>query len=145
MSDNVIVEFVGFEAKALVREYNFHVRQASSEIREFTPTIVNEAFNSRRVRYQDAPEICSLRLHRELATYSNRPPQAHYRISELDLDEYRNSTHQRRRATLISPSLPKAYSAVTRLGSARATPHRCRFWDRIKEMTGLKKRVSIVQ
>jgi len=91
MSDNVIVQFVGFEAKALVREYNFHVRQASSEIREFTLTIVNEAFNSRRVRYQDAPEICSLRLHRELATYSNRPPQAHYRISELDLDEYRNA------------------------------------------------------
>ena len=60
MSDNVIVQFVGFEAKALVREYNFHVRQASSEIREFTLTIVNEAFNSRRVRYQDAPEICSL-------------------------------------------------------------------------------------
>ena len=50
MSDNVIVQFVGFEAKALVREYNFHVRQASSEIREFTLTIVNEAFNSRRVR-----------------------------------------------------------------------------------------------
>src|SRR5258708_13547191 len=91
MSDNVIVQFVGFEAKALVREYNFHVRQASSEIREFTLTIVNEAFNSRRVRYQDAPEICSLRLHRELATYSNCPPQAHYRISEIDLDEYRNA------------------------------------------------------
>jgi len=73
MSDNVVVQFVGFEAKALVREYNFYVRQASSETREFTLTIVNEAFNSRRVRYQDAPEICSLRLHRELATYSNRP------------------------------------------------------------------------
>ena len=41
MSDNVIVQFVGFEAKALVREYNFHVRQASSEIREFTLTIMN--------------------------------------------------------------------------------------------------------
>src|SRR5437588_1440065 len=50
MSDSVIVQFVGFEVKALVREYNFHVRQASSEIREFTLTIVNEAFNSRRVR-----------------------------------------------------------------------------------------------
>jgi hypothetical protein len=91
MNDNLIVQFVGFEAKALVREYNFHVRQASSEIREFTLTIVNEAFNSRRVRYQDAAEICSLRLHRELATFSNYPPQTHYRISEIDLDEYRNA------------------------------------------------------
>jgi hypothetical protein len=91
MNDNVIVQFVGFEAKALVREYNFHVKQASREIREFTLTIVNEAFNSRRVRYQDAAEICSLRLHRELATYSNYPPLTHYRISEIDLDEYRNA------------------------------------------------------
>jgi hypothetical protein len=91
MNDTVIVQFVGFEAKALVREYNFHVRQASSEIREFTLTIVNEAFNSRRVRFQDAAEICSLRLHRELAAFSNYPPQTHYRISEIDLDEYRNA------------------------------------------------------
>src|SRR5436190_23189791 len=95
MSDNVIVQFVGFEAKALVREYNFHVRQASSEIREFTLTIVNEAFNSRRVRYQDAPEICSLRLHRELATYSNCPPQAHYGISKFNLTEYGNAHLQK--------------------------------------------------
>src|SRR5881296_257924 len=91
MSDTVIVLFVGFEVKALVREYNFHVRQASSEIREFTLTIVNEAFNSRRVRYQDAPEICSLKLHRELAAFANHPPQTHYRISEIELDEYRGS------------------------------------------------------
>src|SRR5207302_11067673 len=91
MSDSVIVQFVGFEAKALVREYNFHVRQASSEIREFTLTIVNEAFNSRRVCYQAGPEICSLRLHRELATHANRPPQTHYLISEIDLSAYRHA------------------------------------------------------
>ena len=91
MSENVNVQYIGFEAKALVREYSFLVRQTLSGTREFVLTIVNEAFNSRRVRYQDAPEICSLRLHRELATYSNRPPQAHYRISELDLDECRNA------------------------------------------------------
>src|SRR5436190_24245460 len=91
MSDSVIFQFVGFEGKALVREYNFHVRQASSEFREFTLTIVNEAFNSRRICYQDVPDICSLRLHREQATYSNRPPQTHYLISKIDLDEYRNA------------------------------------------------------
>ena len=33
MSDNVIVEFVGFEAKALVREYNFHVRHFERDSR----------------------------------------------------------------------------------------------------------------
>jgi hypothetical protein len=91
MTENVSVEYVGFESKALVREYNFLVRQASNETREFALTIVNEAFNSRRVRYQDGPDICSLKLRRELAAFSNHPPQAHYRISEMELDEYRNS------------------------------------------------------
>ncbi len=91
MTENVNVQYVGFEAKTLVREYSFLVRQASNETREFTLTIVNEAFNSRRVRYQDAPEICSLKLHRELAVFANHPPQTHYCISEIDLDEYRDS------------------------------------------------------
>jgi hypothetical protein len=91
MTENVNVQCVGFEAKALVREYSFLVRQALNETSEFTLTTLNAAFNSRRVRYQDAPEICSLKLHRELATFSNHPPQIHYRISETELDEYRNS------------------------------------------------------
>jgi hypothetical protein len=68
------VQYVGFESKALVREYNFLVRQASSGTREFALTIVNEAFSSRRVRYQDGPDICSLKLHRELVTFANQPP-----------------------------------------------------------------------
>jgi hypothetical protein len=63
MTENVNVQYVGFQAKALVREYNFLVRRPSNETSEFTLTILNEAFNSRRVRYQDAPEICSRKLH----------------------------------------------------------------------------------
>jgi len=91
MTENMIVQYVGFEAKALVREYSFIVRRALNETSEFTLTIGNEAFGSRRVRFQDAPEICSLRLQRELAVFENHPPQSHYRISETDLDDYRNS------------------------------------------------------
>jgi len=91
MSESINVQYVGFEAKALVREYNFLVRQASSGTREFALTIVNEAFSSHRVRYQDGPDICSLKLRRELATFSNHPPQTHYRISEGELAEYRDS------------------------------------------------------
>jgi hypothetical protein len=91
MTENMIVQYVGFEAKALVREYSFIVRGALNETSEFTLTIGNEAFGSRRVRFQDAPEICSLRLQRELAVFENHPPKAHYRISETDLDDYRSS------------------------------------------------------
>jgi hypothetical protein len=91
MSESINVQYVGFESKVLVREYNFLVRQASSGTREFVLTIVNEAFSSHRVRYQDGPDICSLKLRRELATFSKHPPQTHYRISEGELDEYRDS------------------------------------------------------
>ncbi len=91
MTENVNVQYVGFEAKTLVREYSFLVRQASSETREFAITIVNEAFTSHRLSYQDGPQICSIKLHRELGTFSNDPAQTHYRISEAELTEYRDS------------------------------------------------------
>jgi len=91
MTENINIQYVGFEAKALVREYSFIVRRALDETSEFTLTIGNEAFGSRRVRFQDAPEICSLRLRHELAVFGNHPPQTHYRISEADLDDYRSS------------------------------------------------------
>jgi hypothetical protein len=88
MTENINVQYVGFEAKALEREYTFIVRRALAETSEYTLAIGNEAFGARRVRFQDAPEICSLRLHHELAAFGNHPPQAHYRISETDLEEY---------------------------------------------------------
>jgi hypothetical protein len=91
MSGKVNVQYVGFEAKALVREYSFIVRRTLNETTEFTLSIGNEAFGSRRVRFQDAPEICSLRLHRELAVFGRQTPHANYRISEIDLDDYRRS------------------------------------------------------
>src|ERR1700740_280994 len=69
MSDGAIVQYRGFEVKLLVREYTFNVREAGSE-REFTLSIENEAFVSHRVRYQDAPSICSMRLTPELLAHS---------------------------------------------------------------------------
>ena len=91
MVQSVIVQYSGFKLKPIVREYCFLVRDVSSEPREFTFTIPNEAFQSDRVRDQDAPNICSIKLHREMAAYANHPPQTHYRISEVELDEYRGS------------------------------------------------------
>ncbi len=90
MSDNTNVQYVGFQSKELVREYSFLVRQESGT-REFLLAIANEAFRSRRISYQDAPAICSAKLHRELATYANYPPQTQYTISEGELKEYRDS------------------------------------------------------
>ena len=91
MSDNIMVQYVGFESKAQVREYTFNVREASTEPREFRLTIANEAFDCHRVRYQDAPGICSEKLGRELITYANHPPKNHYRITDAELDDYRSA------------------------------------------------------
>jgi hypothetical protein len=91
MAENVNVQYVGFKTKGLVREYSFIVRRALNQTSEFTLTIANEAFVSRRVRFQDAAEICSLRLHRELSVFGDQPPQAEYAISEADLDDYRSA------------------------------------------------------
>ena len=94
MSSNILVQYVGFEAKALVREYTFNVREAASDPREFTLTIPNEAFYSHRARYQDAPDICSLKLQGELATFENHPPHTHYRITDAELETY-HSAHRK--------------------------------------------------
>jgi len=91
VSENIIVQFVGFQSKVQSREYTFTVRERETEPREYVITINNDAFDSRRVRYQDAPDICSHKLHRELAASANHPPETHFRLSNEELDEYRTA------------------------------------------------------
>ncbi len=88
---SVNVQYVGFTAKAMVREYSFLVRETAIDSHEITFTILNEAFTSHRLSLQNGPDICSLKLHRELADSSNSPLKTHYRISETELDAYRDS------------------------------------------------------
>jgi hypothetical protein len=90
VSDGIIVHYLGFQAKQLVREYAFQVREAGAE-REFTLNIANEAFLSHRVKYQDAPAICSQRLQAELAAHANHPPETQYVITTAELDAYQTS------------------------------------------------------
>ena len=91
MSHEIIVQFQGYEVKDLVREYTFTVREASSEPRDFTLTIPTEAFNERLLRIQDAPDVCSRKLHRELATNANHPLETHYAITNAELEDYRSA------------------------------------------------------
>jgi hypothetical protein len=90
VSSGIIVQYLGFQAKQLVREYAFQVREAGAE-REFTLNIANEAFLSHRVRYQDAPDICAQRLQAELAAHENHPVETDYVITSAELDAYRTS------------------------------------------------------
>jgi len=92
MSHELIVQFVGFEVSARDRVYSFTVREAFAEPRDFKLIISNKAFIDHRISYQDAPNVCSLKLRRELAAYANHPPETRLDITDRDLEEYR-STH----------------------------------------------------
>ena len=82
------VEYLGFTTKGTAREYMLRVRQAGGDSREFTLAIPNEAFLARRVRYQDAPDICFLKLQRELAMRDGGLPAAYLSVSDAELAEY---------------------------------------------------------
>lgn len=90
MNDGIIVQYLGFTVKQLMREYSFQVRSARAE-REFTLSIANEAFLSHLARYQDGPDICAQRLQVELAAHANHPSQTEYMITSAELDSYRTS------------------------------------------------------
>lgn len=92
LSDKIIAQYVSCEAKALLREYTFAVREASGELREYILTIANEAFVSHRVRYQDASYICCLRLYRELAEAANHPVASRFSITDNELADYKAAT-----------------------------------------------------
>jgi hypothetical protein len=89
----------------MVREYTFLVQESSAEPQEIIFTILNEAFTSRRLSFQNAPDICSLKLHRELSDSANNPLKAHYRISESELDAYHES-HSTKAAKGLYPWKP---------------------------------------
>jgi hypothetical protein len=106
MLENVNVQYVGFEAKGLVREYRFVVRGAANQTSEYFLEIDNESFGSRHVRFQDAAEICSLRLHRELAAFGNHPPRSNFRIGASELEDYRKSHSPKASANPYKPNAP---------------------------------------
>jgi hypothetical protein len=102
---SVTVQYVGFKSKTIAREYTFVVRDVATEPHEIIFSILNEAFSSRRLSFQNAPDICSRKLHSEMADPVNNPMKTHYRISETDLDLYRDS-HPSKAAKGMYPRKP---------------------------------------
>jgi hypothetical protein len=85
------VEYVGFTSDEVDRRYVLRVKQLSGEAREFTLVIPNQAFLAHLVRYQDAPEICFLKLQRELAAHADGMPESRLYVTDADLEDYRTS------------------------------------------------------
>ena len=91
MSDAVVLRYLGFENKGAVREYAFTLRGTEGASSEYFVTIANDAFVAHRVRYQDAPDICSLRLHREFATRTDHPPSTRFFVTDAELADYKDA------------------------------------------------------
>jgi hypothetical protein len=108
---SISTQYVGFISKLLTREYSFVVRELTATI-EITFAIPNSAFTSRRLSFQNAPNLCSLKLHREMAGSIDNPLKPHYRISDTELDDYHNS-HQ--------PKSVKGLAHVSRHGVSNST------------------------
>jgi hypothetical protein len=104
MTNTILMQYMGFEAKNQGREYLFQVRCSTEDMREFTLTIADEAFNARRVRYQDAPGVCSLRLRRELVGNANCLANTNFSITDAEMDDYRTAHTSK---TPKSPYSPK--------------------------------------
>jgi hypothetical protein len=82
------VEYVGFTTIDTSRVYTLSVR-TGGDCRSFTLAIPSAAFIAGRVRYQDAPEICFLKLRRELDAGAQQGAASHFDVSDAELEEYR--------------------------------------------------------
>jgi hypothetical protein len=97
-----VVQYVGFQAKPLSREYTFNVREGGEQ-REFTLSIENAAFTSKRARFQDGPNICSLRLRTELAAEVAPVAPLHFHITGAELDDFRETHSPKPTRNLYTP------------------------------------------
>jgi len=82
------VEYLGFTTENNTRAYRLRMLDGGVS-HDFVRAISLEAFITRRARYQDAPEICFLKLQHELAACDGTLPDAYVSITDSELEEYR--------------------------------------------------------
>jgi hypothetical protein len=100
----VTIRYLGFECTSEGRSYRMRVDRGAEDPRLYTVSVPNEAFESRRARFQDAAEMCLQRLQRELDESPELPAGSTLVITTADLDRYRDS--QQRRSPARKPRAP---------------------------------------
>jgi hypothetical protein len=106
MSGAVFMEYMGFTSTTQGREYAFHVRFSADDSRDYTVTIALEAFSSRRVSYQDGPNVCSSRLKRELTANPGVPTGSSFLIDEKEMDDHKLIDMSKGPKRRYGPKLP---------------------------------------
>ena len=82
-----VVRYIGFRATTQGREYTLRVAGVHAS-RDFVFVIPHQAFASRQARFQDAPDVCSGKLRRELAADPDLIPGADITVTTQDLLDY---------------------------------------------------------
>jgi hypothetical protein len=99
------VEYLGFSSDETARSYALQVNLPSGESQRIAVLIENEAFLTHRVRYQDAPEICFLKLQRTLAAVGDGALPERQTVTDTELAEYR-CAHTPKPSTRRPPPAP---------------------------------------
>jgi hypothetical protein len=88
------IRYLGFECTSEGRTYRLRV-DGTGDPRLFTVTIPKAAFETRKARFQDAPDLCFARLQRELVSNADLPDGLELVITPAELDEYREAQLRR--------------------------------------------------
>ncbi len=114
------VEYVGFTTSGADRVYTLSAR-TGTDCRSFTLAIPSAAFIAGRVRYQDAPEICFLKLRRELDAGAQQGKSSHFDVSDAELEEYRAAHAAKPPTRRAKPVVPAADGAAPSLPDSPLT------------------------
>jgi hypothetical protein len=106
MSAEVFMEYMGFKSTTQGREYAFHVRFSQEDSRDYTVTITGGAFASRRVSFQDGPNVCSSRLKRELTANPAVASGTSFLIDEKEIDDNKSKVVTESPKPRHGPKLP---------------------------------------
>jgi hypothetical protein len=87
---NPVVRYMGFRATTHGREYTLRVSDVERS-REFVLLISHQAFAGNEARFQDGPDVCSVKLRRVLAADPDLPAGEGITVTAHDLLDYRNS------------------------------------------------------
>ena len=119
------VEYVGFRSASDRREYLLRAHHGP-EIHEYTIGIAHAAFAAGRARFQDGPEICYLRLLRELEAAESVPRADHFTITDQELTDYVTAHTPPARRRFAPPSRPAAtdHNRATLERARRSYPRR---------------------
>lgn len=92
MTVSLRAEYMGFTVDETSRVYTLRVRIPEGTMHEIQIAIANQAFLSNRVRYQDAAEICFLKVSRELSPLEEGAvPPSRLEVTDAELEEYREA------------------------------------------------------